>query len=160
MRGESFIINKKILENPGCPIKETIGEISPERIIQVIEDEYWNEWNHLLSYAETSSIYCRNLGKFYVGYSQLRGHMWYLLKELKKLRSSLETFEGKEENRLFLQKKQADYKEKFRCCWMQWEEQRKMFILRTINWNNRLRAKGEEHRIKCHYEQWNWSFVK
>ena len=160
MRGETFIINKKILEHPDCPIKEAIGSVSPERIIEVIEAEYWDEWNRLLSYAETSSVYCRNIGSFYVDHSKLRGHMWYILGKLKEFRKILTNFKGTDKKRKFIEDYQANLKEKFRCCWKQWEEQRVMFILRTIKWNNKLRARGEEERIKYNYEQWNWSFVK
>ena len=160
MRGEQFLINQKVLEHPENPIKNSIGELTPEDIIEVIEKEYWNEWQRLISHAETSSIYCRNIGKFYVGYSQLRGHMWGLLAKLKSIRKRLKTFVGSDEKKQEILESQENYRKKFRACWKQWDEQRKMFILRTLNWNDRLRKKGEESRIKCHYEQWNWSFTK
>ena len=157
MRGEQSVINKALLAHPECPVKRNIAELTPARIVEVIQAEYWDEWNRLLSYAETSSIYCRNIGKFYVGHSQLRGYLWSVLRELKRIREKKKA--GLIKEGAYTLELEKTLKEKFRCAWQQWEEQRHMFILRTIRWNSKLKAKGEEHRIKYNYEQWEFTFV-
>ena len=161
MRGEQSVINQRVLKHSDNPIKESIGSKSPEDIIKCIEQDYWNEWRRKLNFSTTGVVYCKHLGQFHLGFSQLKGYIRSLISNIRKKRIAIKRYE--KEGRWTAKKTtegiELDLVLKLRAALSQLDEQRTLFILRTIRWNKKLRARGEDYRIKCNYEQWNFSFV-
>lgn len=161
MRGEQSVINQKVLKHLNNPIKDSIGGKTPEEIIRVIEKEYWDEWVRKLNFSTTGVVYCHNLGKFYLGFSQLKGYIRTLIKNIRSKRESIITYdkEGRHSSKQLVMDQEADLVLKLRCAWKQLDEQRMLFILRTIRWNKKLVEKRESERIKIHYDRIDFKFI-
>lgn len=161
MRGEQSVINQKVFKHLDNPIKTSIGGKTPEEIIKVIEKEYWDEWVRKLNFSTTGVVFCKNLGQFHLGFSQLKGYIRTLVKNIRSLRESSKRYEleGRHSAKELVDNKEKDLVLKLQCAWKQLDEQRILFILRILRWNKKLRARGEPERIKVHYENINFSFV-
>lgn len=85
MIGSQLVINPYILLDKDCPITK-IKNHSPERIVDVITQEFWKEWQHLLVYSESTHIHVKNLGMFELKYSKLRGYIRKLVKVIRGMR--------------------------------------------------------------------------
>ena|SRR6185437_4024394 len=161
MRGEQSVINQKVVRHPDNPIRVSIGGKTPEEIIRVIEKEYWDEWSRKLNFSTTGVVYCHNLGQFYLGFSQLKGYIRVLIKNIRSKREAIILYdkEGRHSSKQLMIDQEADLVLKLRCAWKQLDEQRMLFILRIIRWNKKLVEKGEPERIKVHYERIDFKFI-
>lgn len=161
MRGEQSVINQKVLKHPDNPVKENVKGISAEKIIAVIEEEYWSEWQKKLNYAPVGGVYVRNIGTFFVGFSALKGYIRKLIRHIRSKREFIEKCR-EEENIGSLEvavKAETDLIRKLGIAWKQLEEQRILFILRILRWNKKMVEKGTPEKIKVHYERFEWSFI-
>lgn len=161
MRGEQSVINQRVLNHSENLIKDSIAHRSPEEIIKCIEYEYWEEWKRKLNFNHTGVIFCKHIGQFHLGFSQLKGYIRSLIINIRNKRKLIKRYEkqGRHSSKKLVQNGEKDLVLKLKAAWAQLEEQRILFILRTIRWNERLIKKKESHRIKYNYEQWNFSFV-
>lgn len=163
MRGEQFIINALVLKHPENPIKEEIMEKSPEKIIEVIQDEYWKEWKRKLTYSEFSSINAVYLGSFTTDLWELKSYIGGLIKQIRILDARIAKFK---ENPMYDEKNSMSYYlredcyKKLRITLKQLDERRKIMILRYLKWAKKKKEVGEEWKIKRNYEWFDFSFTK
>ena len=157
MIGNSSLINHKVKNHPDCPIKEDIGEKSILKVIDVIQDEYWREVKRQMVNSPNQVILLRYLGKFVAKNRNLRAHIRRLIKDIRKIK----------ENTLFGIKTEGilaiTYENKMwelRNSWQQLEQMRKVYITRTIAYNEKLVKKGTPEKIKLHYERNDYKFLK
>lgn len=156
MIGNSSLINHKVKDNPECPIKDSIGDKTPLKIIDVIQDEYWREVRRLMLYAPNQLIELKYLGKFVAKNRNIRAHLRRLIRILRKLKAhpSFNSVDG----RLMVQYKNKI--EEFRASWQQLEELRKVLICRTLKYNKVYRDSGRAEKIKVNYHEEDYKFLK
>lgn len=162
MKGEVFLIVKKILEREDNPVKETIGNKTPEKIVQVVLDEYWKEWRRKIDYSPSNNIVLENLGSFYTTLSGLKGYTRLLIKKIRTIRKKLKELEqnpdfDRENSKVVYIER--DLTRKLQSCWVQLEERRKLMIMRYLRYANNLKEKNEAHRIKYNYEWFGFKFL-
>lgn len=135
MIGNQAIINRMIEEHENNVLPEKICNIKRIDVLQIISDEYWKEWRRLMRYGETPTIYCKELGKFRIRYSQLRSYLFELLKSIRyKLEYKKE--ELLDPNGMFATIYATDEK-KFRAAWKQADVYKKWMNDKNLKWKNK-----------------------
>lgn len=135
MQGNQHIINATIDVSDECVLPDKIGNVKRIDALQIISDEYWKEWRRLLRYGETPTIYCKELGKFRIRYSQLRCYLFELLESIRyKLEYKKE--ELLDPNGMFATIYATDEK-KFRAAWKQADIYKKWMNDKNLKWKNK-----------------------
>jgi len=116
-------------------LPEKIGNVKRIDALQIISDEYWKEWRRLMRYGDTPTIYCKELGKFRIRYSQLRCYMCDLIDSLRyKLEYKKEEFLNPDG--MFTRIYETEEK-KFRHAWKQADTFKKWMNAKNAKWRNK-----------------------
>lgn len=162
MRGEDFLIRRKLLEEDKIPLPDSINGIPKERILNVIMDEYHKEWVRKLNFSEENCIYMVGLGSFFTNLSKLKGYTRNLIERLRKLRARLAILS---QNPDFVKENsmtwniERDFTNKLGYAWKQIDQRRQLMIMRYLRYSYRLRLKGDHHKIKFNYEWYPYKFL-
>lgn len=163
MRGEQILITQRLLKSDKNPIKEDIKGISKEKIIDTILSEYYNTFSRKLTGSESNCITMSNLGSFFTDLSRLKGYIRRSIVRVRKLRIRVAILEQKpgfikEESMTWIIER--DLTRKIGFAWKQLDQRRELMIMRYLRYNDRLRDKKEEHKIKYNYEWYPFKFLK
>lgn len=153
----------KVTKDGDSPIIKNIGEKTPTVIHTAIYTEFWKEVIKRKQMSPATGIEIPKLGVFDVAMSPLKKYIRHCIKKLRKYKVVLKQLEEQgytniENSRIYMAN--ALLQEKLRIAWKQIEIKRKVIIIRTIAWNQKLRERGEEHRILIDYKPTQYSFVE
>lgn len=81
MIGNQYYINHKVARDPSIPIDDV-------KIIEVINDCYWDEFKRLMNEAEVPVIQTTFLGTWYTDNRTIRSHARRLIAKLRKMRAT------------------------------------------------------------------------
>ncbi len=146
------------------PIQYNIGEKSPNDLHKAIYTEFWKEVIKRKQISPYTTLNLPKLGVFDIHMSHLKKFIFTSIRKLRRMRIKMkEALEAnpslvKEELKLFITHDLLV--EKVRIAWQQLELKRKVIIIRTIAWNQKLRDRGEEERIIANYKPSDYSFVE
>jgi len=162
MRGEDFLIRKKLLEEDSLPIPDFIRGVPKEKILNVIMDEYHKEWIRKLNFSEENCIYMVNIGSFFTKLSKLKGYTRTLVERIRALRKRLEILSQdpnfvKENSMTWYMER--DLTQKLGFAWKQIDQRRELMIMRYLRYVERLKFKGQEHKIKYDYSWYPYKFL-
>jgi len=80
MIGNLTYINHKVFKDKDCPVKEF-------KMVELINEMYWDEWKRLLNESEYPVIEVKHIGLFYVHNGNLRRYIRELLGVLRRIRA-------------------------------------------------------------------------
>jgi len=150
MIGSQVHINRAILFHEKNPVKEDIGGVKREDIIEAINYEYWKQWRKLLITSEYPVIKCSKLGYFEMPYLKGKKLIWDLLK---KIRWNQERFPEKLPNDgTMMGQIQGAHIKALGIVWKQIDKLRHKHIKQIKQMNEDFIKKGTPEKIKKRYE--------
>ena len=163
MRGEPFILNKIVLNHPDNPITD-IGDKTALKIIDIIQDEYWNEFRRRLDFSTNPVIVLDNLGCVFPRYSPLKGQIRNMIRFIRRLDKRIQRQKDNNKNFDPLNSMTVAIREstivKLRASLAQLDQMRITRIARIMKWNEKQRLLGTPERIKIDYATWGLSFTQ
>lgn len=140
------IVNKIIASRKDLPIKQ-IGKNSPERLIEVLFDEQWDEFGRQIDKCDKPTISITHFGKFSIQNSRLRSYVRDLVRYIRRKRKKiaekeLEWGEPCHENYLpkILERQTI---EKLKVCWQQLDYIRIYWLARKAKYQEKLTLKAQ-----------------
>ena len=163
MFGNILDLIYKVVKECDSPIGKDIGEKTPTQLHTAIYTEFWKEVIKRKQFSPYTTIELPKLGVFDISMSPLKKFLHSSIIELRKMKPRVKRLKQQknivvEEHKLYLA--YTDLQNKVRIAWQQLEILRKVIIIRTIAWNQKLREKGESHRIIIDYKPTDYTFVE
>ena len=161
MRGEISLINKAVVEDTKCPVKDSIGGLDPLRIVSVINDEYWKEFKRKMDYTPASAIKVVGLGRWSFSYSYFKRYIRELIRSIRATRIRLKRLQ---ENPEFVNENSLtwillkDMELKLQISLKQLNEQRAIYILKILSYMCKKRATDPNFTYKVDYTWFPYSF--